>query len=190
MISGGNPLGNSGNGLARWIPTISQWPVVVSLPGDASVQRPNAATGAGSGGSPASGLILPRPKPAQVGKPHRPQPREVAQRIAAGVTVGGGVGHFADAHAVEHDPDDAAEHFSTVARWGRRFAESAGRIHHISSHSNTLGLRPAMCGVDDRALSSSVAVAKPDHAGFENFCSFESIPYSESSLQELCGMVA
>jgi hypothetical protein len=40
ITAGGKPCGKSGNGLARWIPAISQWPVVVSFPGDASVHRP------------------------------------------------------------------------------------------------------------------------------------------------------
>ena len=48
------------------MPTISQWPVVVSLPGEASVQRPKAPAGCGAGDSPASGLMLPRPSAAQV----------------------------------------------------------------------------------------------------------------------------
>ena len=30
----------AGKGLSRWMPAISQWPVVVSLPGEASAQRP------------------------------------------------------------------------------------------------------------------------------------------------------
>ncbi len=35
---------------------------------------------------------------------------DMAQRVAAGIAVGRGVGHLADADAVEHDPDDTAEH--------------------------------------------------------------------------------
>src|SRR5437879_5727722 len=49
------------------MPTISQWPVVVSFPGEASAQRPKAAPGVNTGSTPASGLILPRPSFARFG---------------------------------------------------------------------------------------------------------------------------
>src|SRR5258706_364660 len=41
--------------------------------------------------------------------------RDIAQRVAACVTVRGRVRHLADADAVEHDPYDAAKHFLNVA---------------------------------------------------------------------------
>ena len=37
------------------------------------------------------------------------------ERIAPGVTIRRGVRHLPDAHAVEHNPDDAAEHFLRLA---------------------------------------------------------------------------
>src|SRR2546429_674148 len=43
---------------------------------------------------------------------------DVPQGVTAGVTVGRGVRHLPDADAVEHDPDDAAEHFLRVAALG------------------------------------------------------------------------
>ena len=46
---------------------------------------------------------------AQVRQAQRPLPRDVAERVAAGVAVLGGIGHLADADAIEHDPDDAIE---------------------------------------------------------------------------------
>ena len=42
--------------------------------------------------------------------------RDVPQRVAARVAVLSGIGHFANADAIENDPDDAAEtHFAGVA---------------------------------------------------------------------------
>ena len=53
---------------------------------------------------------------AHIGKSHGSLACDVAQRVTAGVAVCGGVGHLTDTYAVEYDPDDSAEHFSTVAR--------------------------------------------------------------------------
>src|SRR5580704_12324945 len=75
----------------------------------------------GIGWKSSQGFDVPQAEAAQIGKPHRPPSRDVAQCVAAGVSVGGGVGHLADSHAVEHDPDDTPEHFSTVARLYRPF---------------------------------------------------------------------
>src|SRR3990170_3941892 len=36
MTSGGKPSGNTGNGFSSTMPAISQWPVAVSLPGEAA----------------------------------------------------------------------------------------------------------------------------------------------------------
>ena len=92
------------------MPTISQWPVVVSLPGEASVQRPYAPAGVPAGGIPASGLMLPRPSRARLGS-WRPRSRAMLPRVSLpGVAICGGVGHFADTYAIEDNPDDSAEH--------------------------------------------------------------------------------
>ncbi len=37
-------------------------------------------------------------------------PDDIAQRVAADVAVGRGIGHFADTNAVQNDPDYAREH--------------------------------------------------------------------------------
>src|SRR5271166_5823385 len=50
------------------MPAISQCPVVVSLPGDASAHLPKAAVGCAAGSMCASGLIFPKPNTARFGK--------------------------------------------------------------------------------------------------------------------------
>jgi hypothetical protein len=45
IISDGKPSGYVGNALSKIIPAISQWPVVVSLPLDASAMMPKEAMG-------------------------------------------------------------------------------------------------------------------------------------------------
>ncbi len=54
-------------------------------------------------------LDVAQSKTSHVRKVQRPLPRDVAQRVAAHVAIGGRVRHFADADAVEHDPDHAVE---------------------------------------------------------------------------------
>ena len=54
---------------------------------------------------------------AQVGQAQRALARDVAERVAAGIAVRGGVGHLADADAVKHDPDYPLKHrILTVTR--------------------------------------------------------------------------
>ena len=57
-----------------------------------------------------SGLIFAKPEPAQIRQMQAARcARDVAERVAARVAVGGRIRHLADADAIEHDPDDAAE---------------------------------------------------------------------------------
>ena len=126
MISGGNPCGKSGNGLSRWMPAISQCPVVVSLPGEASVARPNAPSGATAGASPVERLDIRQTQPAQIRQMQRTLARDIAQRVAALVAIGRRIRHLADADAIEHDPDDAAEaHAESLLDFGRARDRSA-----------------------------------------------------------------
>src|ERR1035441_7957984 len=64
------------------MPTISQCPVVVSLPGEARVHRPYAPVGAAAAGMPVNGLILPRPSATMFGK-CKPRSRAMLPRVLA-----------------------------------------------------------------------------------------------------------
>ena len=70
-------------------PQISQWPVVLSLPGLLGSATPYAAGGVPPAGMPASGAQWPSPSRARLGN-GRPADRagDVAERVAAGVAVG------------------------------------------------------------------------------------------------------
>src|SRR5438128_1848519 len=64
---------------------------------------------------------------------------DVSQRVATGVAILGRVGHFADANAVENDPNHPPEtHFV--------FAESASRvcIRLVICSRNVAGSKPSM----------------------------------------------
>ena len=50
--SGGKPCGYSGKGFSRMMPAISQWPVVVSFPGEARRHLPYAPAGCRQAGDP------------------------------------------------------------------------------------------------------------------------------------------
>src|SRR5579875_2665142 len=60
-----------------------------------------------------------QPEPSQVWKTERPLRCNVTQRIAALIAILGGIGHRANAHAVQHDPDHAL-------KWG---LAAALRVH-------------------------------------------------------------
>ena len=46
-------------------------------------------------------------EPHQVGQRERPKLRDVPERVAPDIAIFGGVGQFANAHAIEHDPNDS-----------------------------------------------------------------------------------
>src|SRR5204862_236857 len=78
------------------MPTISQWPVVVSLPGEARAQRPKAPAGSAAGGMPVGGLMLPRPRRARWGR-RSARRRAMLPRVSpAGGSGGGGGGDRGD----------------------------------------------------------------------------------------------
>ena len=64
--------------------------------------------------------MLPSPSFGEIRKMQRALARDVAQRVAADVAVLGGVRHGADADAIEHDPDHAAEAASGIIPATRR----------------------------------------------------------------------
>ena len=98
---------------SRWIPAISQCPVVVSFPGDASAQRPKAPAGDVGRRDALPGFDVAEAEPREIGKSQSANARDIAQRIGAcWIAKRRGVGHGADADAIEHDPDDAREHKS------------------------------------------------------------------------------
>ena len=108
--------------------------------------------GRGVGRKSGEGLDVAEAEAARLGSRRPTAARDIAQRVAAGVAVGGGVGHLADSYAIEDDPDDAPEHFSTVAR-DRVFA-----IHqtvHISNFGSVFcGVRTRACSVETRLDAS------------------------------------
>ena len=55
------------------------------------------------------------------------KPRDIAERVGAGIAVRGRVRHFADAYAVEHDQEDAIE------RCGHRASSSSMRSESMST---------------------------------------------------------
>ena len=100
--------GNVGNGRSSTSPINSQCPVTESLPGDASAMRPKRADRAlpcGVAGD--RRATRARPEAAQRRHAQTDLPRDVAERVAALVAVGGGIRQFADADAVENDQEDA-----------------------------------------------------------------------------------
>src|SRR5580704_5998800 len=66
-----------------------------------------------------------------------PLARDIAQSVAALVAVGFRVRHFADADAIEYDPDDAAEAHGWVSA-------SAASILSINMATNSSGRNPFM----------------------------------------------
>ena len=73
------------------------------------------AGGGGGGGDAGERLDVAEAQARQVRQLDAADARDVAQRVAARVAILRGIGHFADADAVENDPDDAGKrHSSTV----------------------------------------------------------------------------
>ena len=109
MTSAGNPSGKTGNGRSRTSPISSQWPVTESLPGR-RLGHPAERAARRRLGPPRRRRT--RPAPVRGGAASagavRTLPGDVAERVAALVAVGGGVGQLADADAIENDEDDAA----------------------------------------------------------------------------------
>ena len=91
------------------MPAISQWPVVVSLPGETVTPLPYAAGGTRGRREMVERLDIGEAEADQIRNAQRTRARDVAERVAAHVAVVRGVGQFADADAIEHDPDDAVE---------------------------------------------------------------------------------
>ena len=80
--------GKAGKGLSRWMPAISQWPVVVSLPGDASAHLPYARQGSRAGASPSSGRDVAESQArTDSADALRAARGDVAERVAARVAV-------------------------------------------------------------------------------------------------------
>ena len=76
--------------------------------------RRERALAKGAGGSVGGGdagerLDVAEAEARQVGQLDAANARDVAQRVAAGVAILRGIGHFADAYAIEDDPDDAGK---------------------------------------------------------------------------------
>ena len=86
------------------MPIISQWPVVVSIPGERSRRRPHTDGASGRGRQPRSGMHVPEAE-----RLHRRHLEaadglsDVRERRGAGRAEGGGVGQVARADRVQHD---------------------------------------------------------------------------------------
>ena len=111
------------------MPAISQWPVVVSLPGERQRAAAERSGRLGGGRQSFERLDVAESQAAQIRQAQRAAARDVAERVAAGIAVCRGVRHLADAHAVEHDPDHAAEHKLNVASFETR-ARQRGCAYH------------------------------------------------------------
>ncbi len=85
----------------------SQCPVTESLPGEDSAMRPNAARGAGSSSTPSTNATDRKSEAAERRETQANAPGDVAERVAALVLVGCGIGKLANADAIENDEDDA-----------------------------------------------------------------------------------
>ncbi len=138
QVVGEYRAGNVGNARSRTMPAISQCPVTESLPRRLLAIRPNAAPCAGAGVWSFRVTTRVRPSAASVRMCRWTCRGDVAERVAALVTVGGGIGQFADADAVDNDQDDP------IQRRGR-------------GHAGLCQLAPRISG--NRASRSSVADA-------------------------------
>src|SRR5690348_11744025 len=81
----------------------------------------SAAEGAGGSGGRLESrkrLDVREAETAQVRHVQAPLARDVAQRVAARVSVRGGIRHFADAYAVENNPDNARKAHSLLSQRG------------------------------------------------------------------------
>jgi hypothetical protein len=72
VIRAGNPRGNVSNGTSVTSPAISQCPVMVSLPADASTMLPYAPSGAATAGTPAICVTCPNPSAPRFGNASPP----------------------------------------------------------------------------------------------------------------------
>ena len=105
-----------------------------------------------------SGSDIREPQAAQIRQVQLALSRDVAERVAARVAILRGIGHLADADAIENDPDHAIEHSMSrpvrirvriraldrlltraarqVAGFARRFVPSRDRqgVHRMFSH--------------------------------------------------------
>ena len=105
----------SGTARSSTMPIISQWPVTESLPGR---RFRHAADGRQRRRSVGGGSPIARrgasPSERSVGSCSGTCARDVAERVAALIAVGGGVGQLADADAVQDDDDDAAKNVARL----------------------------------------------------------------------------
>src|SRR5437879_2696492 len=83
ISSGGKPFGKVAKPFSTTIPTISQWPVVVSFPRDISAMVPKLARGAAEAGQPAIEVRLPRPQLCSVGRCRPPTWRAMLPSVFA-----------------------------------------------------------------------------------------------------------
>ncbi len=83
VIAGGKPSGNVAIACLVTSPAISQWPVIVSLPAEASRITPHAARGAAASRTPAIAVRLPRPIACRLGSPRPPAARAVLPSVSA-----------------------------------------------------------------------------------------------------------
>ena len=102
--------GRSASALGVTTPIISQWPVIVSLPGPSGCSRP-WSTGDSAGGTPAIGRIEPSPSAAERRQVEAAgRLGDVRERARTRVAVLGGVRQLAGAAGVEHDHEGPAWH--------------------------------------------------------------------------------
>ena len=80
-------------------------------------------------------LQIPQPEPAEIRNVESSLANDVAQRVAARVSISGRIGHFPHAHAVQHDPDDAFEHD----------AQYYQDIAAVAFERSAFGVQPKVC---------------------------------------------
>ena len=83
VISGGKPLGKVGSASVVTRPAISQCPVMVSLPAEASRIAPQAPRGAAAAGTPAMAVRWPSPSAPRFGSVSPPTARAMFPSVSA-----------------------------------------------------------------------------------------------------------
>jgi len=82
ITTDGNPFGKVGKGRSRWMPAISQCPVVLSFPAEAGRMLPHAPTESSLRRRPLSGLMFPRPNCSRLGRVKPPVSRARLPRVS------------------------------------------------------------------------------------------------------------
>ena len=107
VIAGGKPSGNVAIACLVTSPAISQWPVIVSLPADASRITPQAARGAAASRTPAIAVRLPRPIACRLGSHRPPAARAMLPSVSAPASPYSAASGAAAATDPVGDDDDA-----------------------------------------------------------------------------------